>query len=51
MYAVNDPRGLVPEGWHIPTDEELSKLIGYLECDDDAGGKMKETLPTHKNKC
>lgn len=21
-YAVNDPRGLAPKGWHIPTDEE-----------------------------
>jgi len=21
-YAVNDPRGLAPEGWHIPTDFE-----------------------------
>ena len=19
-YAVNDPRGLVPEGWHVPSD-------------------------------
>src|SRR5262245_42075520 len=21
-YAVNDPRGLAPEGWHIPSDGE-----------------------------
>ena len=21
-FAVNDPRGLAPEGWHIPTDKE-----------------------------
>lgn len=21
-YAVNDPRGLAPKGWHIPSDEE-----------------------------
>ena len=21
-YAVNDPRGLAPEGWHVPSDVE-----------------------------
>jgi uncharacterized protein (TIGR02145 family) len=29
-YAVNDPRGLSPEGWHVPSKEEweiVSKLI------------------------
>jgi uncharacterized protein (TIGR02145 family) len=26
-YAVNDPRGLAPEGWHIPTIEELTKAV------------------------
>ena len=25
-YAVNDSRGLAPEGWHIPTDEEIMQL-------------------------
>lgn len=25
-YAVNDPRGLAPEGWHVPTDEEWKEL-------------------------
>jgi uncharacterized protein (TIGR02145 family) len=25
-YAVNDPRGLAPEGWHVPTDEEWKQL-------------------------
>ena len=25
-YAVNDPRGLAPEGWHIPTYKELAVL-------------------------
>jgi uncharacterized protein (TIGR02145 family) len=29
-YAVNDSRGLAPEGWHIPTDEEWMKLIDNL---------------------
>lgn len=26
-YAVNDPRGLAPVGWHIPTEEEFKTLI------------------------
>ena len=26
-YAVNHPRGLAPEGWHVPTETEWSQLI------------------------
>ena len=29
-YAVNDPRGLAPKGWHIPSSSEWEQLIGYL---------------------
>ena len=29
-YAVNDPRGLAPEGWHVPTDREWKLLENYL---------------------
>ncbi|KQC04889.1 MAG: hypothetical protein APR54_08620 [Candidatus Cloacimonas sp. SDB] len=29
-YAVDDPRGLAPEGWHVPTDEEIMELEMYL---------------------
>lgn len=29
-YAVTDPRGLCPAGWHIPTDEEWTELENYL---------------------
>ena len=29
-YAVNDPRGLAPEGWHIPTDAEWNELEKYV---------------------
>lgn len=25
-YAVNDSRGLAPEGWHVPTEEEWKQL-------------------------
>jgi uncharacterized protein (TIGR02145 family) len=41
-YAVNDPRGLAPEGFHIPSDSEWDKLIDYLGGYEVAGGKMKE---------
>lgn len=29
-YAISDPRGLAPEGYHIPTDEEWKILIEFL---------------------
>lgn len=56
-YAVNDPRGLAPIGWHIPSNDDWEKLAIELggTSDDDykfesapnlsmtmvAGGKMK----------
>lgn len=40
-YAVNDPRGMAPVGWHIPTYVEWTTLENYLG--DDAGKKMKST--------
>jgi uncharacterized protein (TIGR02145 family) len=42
-YAVNDPRGLAPEGWHIPTDAEWTQLSDYLGGERVAGKKMKST--------
>ena len=39
-YAVNDPRGLAPKGFHIPTDEEWSQLIVNIGADE-AGAKIK----------
>jgi len=41
-YAVNDPRGLAPQGWHIPSDAEWSTLATTLGGASVAGGKMKE---------
>jgi uncharacterized protein (TIGR02145 family) len=29
-FAVADPRGLAPKGWHIPSDEEWFELTEYL---------------------
>ena len=42
-YAVNDPRGLAPKGYHIPTDEEWSILTDYLGGQSVANLKMKST--------
>ena len=42
-YAVNDPRGLAPEGWHIPSSTEVSDLINYLGTYAEAGRRMKST--------
>jgi uncharacterized protein (TIGR02145 family) len=41
-YAVNDPRGLAPIGWHVSSDAELNTLESTLGGIAVAGGKMKE---------
>lgn len=42
-YAVNDPRGLAPEGWHVATDAEWEALETCLGGSLIAGGKLKST--------
>lgn len=42
-YAVNDPRGLAPAGWHVATDAEWSELGTLLGGTEKAGGAMKAT--------
>jgi uncharacterized protein (TIGR02145 family) len=57
-YAVNDPRGLAPAGWHVPSDEEWKTLaialgMSQSEADQngfrgtDEGGKLKEDSTAH----
>lgn len=46
-YAVNDGRGLAPEGWHIPSDVEWTKLRDFLGGESVAGGKLKEAGISH----
>ncbi len=48
-YAVNDPRGLAPTGYHVPTDTEWTTLTTCLGGTFAAGGKMKEIGTTHWN--
>jgi uncharacterized protein (TIGR02145 family) len=42
-YAVTDPRGLAPTGWHVPSDAEWTTLGICLGGTSVAGGKMKVT--------
>ena len=42
-YAVNDPRGLAPTGYHVPSDGEWTTLTNFLGGESVAGGKMKAT--------
>jgi len=57
-YAVNDPRGIAPLGWHVPTETEWNKLVKCIDPASDtvcqictqsaiAGGAMKEAGTTH----
>lgn len=40
-YALYDPRGFTPEGWHIPTKNEVDILRSFLDDGENAGLKMK----------
>lgn len=40
-FAINDKRGLAPEGWHIPSDNDWKILIDYLGGKNIACSKIK----------
>jgi uncharacterized protein (TIGR02145 family) len=57
-YAVNDPRGLAPNGWHVPSNSEWNILVECLDSNADttcmscaqssiAGGALKQTDTTY----
>lgn len=49
-YAVNDPRGLAPEGWHIPSDSEWTELINYVKNTyDNDKLKVADTIYWHSS--
>ena len=43
-YAVDDPRGLCPTGWHVPTDEEWSRLDRELGGSPLSGPALKDSV-------
>jgi uncharacterized protein (TIGR02145 family) len=47
FFAVNDPRGLCPEGWHVASDEEWLTMTAFVGGDSIAGGILKETGWAH----
>jgi uncharacterized protein (TIGR02145 family) len=40
-YTVAGTKGLCPNGWHVPSDNEWTTLTTYLGGENIAGGKMK----------
>ena len=42
-YAVNDPRGLAPTGFHVPSDDEWQQLVDYCGGNEKAGNLLKST--------
>jgi uncharacterized protein (TIGR02145 family) len=40
-FAINDPRGLAPDGWHISANSDWKTLVKNLMGVDVTGGKLK----------
>jgi uncharacterized protein (TIGR02145 family) len=47
LWAVIDPRGLAPIGWHIASDEEWETLAANCGGKEAAGGQLKESGTEH----
>ncbi len=48
-YAVTDPRGLAPKGWHIPDYNDFKTLLDFLGGEEIAGLPMKSTTGWYRN--
>lgn len=54
-YAIDDPRGIAPSGWHLPTIEEWQELNVFLKVssgddkDGITGSKLKSTNDWKQN--
>jgi uncharacterized protein (TIGR02145 family) len=49
-FAVNDPRGLAPNGYHIPSDDEWTTLTDFLGGENIAAEKIKSTSGWAENR-
>jgi uncharacterized protein (TIGR02145 family) len=47
FYAVADPRGICPEGWHVATDDDWKSLMSYAGASGDTAGAMAEPGIAH----
>ena len=45
--VIGDIRGVCPEDWHVPSDDEYTLLTDFLGGESVAGGKMKEAGLEH----
>ena len=49
-YAVQDPRGLAPQGWHVPSQDEIQTLINFSNSlDNSSQSTLTEIGFTHWN--
>jgi uncharacterized protein (TIGR02145 family) len=48
-YAISDPRGISPIGWHIPLTTDFITMVKYLGGIDIAGLKIKSTTGWSQN--
>jgi uncharacterized protein (TIGR02145 family) len=48
-YAVNDPRGLAPKGYHIPKFWEEWSFLNEFDGEKDSGSKIKSTTGWDNN--
>ncbi|MCX6284723.1 MAG: fibrobacter succinogenes major paralogous domain-containing protein, partial [Bacteroidetes bacterium] len=46
-YAVNDSRGLAPQGWHVASGDDWNTLADFLGGWQGAGGKLKDAGTLH----
>ena len=46
-FAVNDPRGLAPKGWHVSSEKDWNSLAQSLGGAEMAGKKLKEKGADH----
>lgn len=46
-YAVADPRGMAPVGWHVASTAEWTTLVSYLGGSDVSSPKLREVGNAH----
>ena len=46
-FAINDPRGLAPTGWHVASNTEWSTLVNYVGGASVAAGVLKDAGTIH----